>query len=133
MQKSILVGSYFFDTFTYLAKSNLIFKNQYVRKLISLGYNYRNEFLCIRIILSNWQKIMFSNDYNWTRTQSHLVHIRTLNHLAKLAKWLSCVLSTYLHNAFDSIFLSCHVRVSHSIVAWMSKNSLVEAGAKSEV
>ena len=129
MQKSILVDSYFFDTFTYLAKSNLIFKNQYVRKLISLGYNYRNEFLCIRIILSNWQKITFSNDCNWTRTQSHLVHIRTLNHLAKLAKWLSCVLSTYLYGAFDCMFLSCHVRVfrvnPHSIVAWISRNSLL--------
>ena len=34
------------------------------------------------------------------------------------------------------MFLSCHVRVfrvnPHSIVAWMSKNSLLEAGAKSE-
>ena len=33
---------------------------------------------------------------NWTRTQKHLVRKRTLNHLVKLAKWLSCVLSTYL-------------------------------------
>ena len=35
------------------------------------------------------------------------------------------------------MFLSCHVRVfrvnPHSIVAWMSRNSLLEAGAKSEV
>ena len=34
------------------------------------------------------------------------------------------------------MFLSCHVRVfivnPHSIVAWMSRNSLLEAGAKSE-
>ena len=32
------------------------------------------------------------NDCNWTRTHNHLVHKRTLNHLAKLAslaKWLS--------------------------------------------
>ena len=28
-------------------------------------------------------------DCNWTRTHNHLVHKRTLNHLAKLAKWLS--------------------------------------------
>ena len=26
------------------------------------------------------------NDCNWTRTHNHLVHKRTLNHLAKLAK-----------------------------------------------
>ena len=29
------------------------------------------------------------SDSNWTRTHSHLVHKRTLNHLAKLAKWLT--------------------------------------------
>ena len=51
------------------------------------------------------------SDCNWTRTQNHLVLKRTLNHLAKLAKWSSCVLSTYLYGAFDCIFLSCHVRV----------------------
>ena len=28
------------------------------------------------------------SDFNWTRTHNHLVHKRTLNHLAKLAKWL---------------------------------------------
>ena len=49
---------------------------------------------------------------NWTRTHNHLVHKRTLNHLAKLAKRLSCVVSTYLYGAFDCMFLSCHVRVS---------------------
>ena len=31
---------------------------------------------------------------------------------AKLAKWLSCVLSTNLYGAFDCMFLSCYVRVS---------------------
>ena len=51
------------------------------------------------------------SDCNWTRTQNHLVIKRTLNHLAKLAKWLSCVLSTYLYGAFDCMFLPCHVRV----------------------
>ena len=49
------------------------------------------------------------SDCNWTRTHNHLVHKRTLNHLAKLAKWLSCVVSLYLYGAFDCIFLSCHV------------------------
>ena len=29
------------------------------------------------------------SDCNWTRTQNHLVHKQTLNHLARLAKWLS--------------------------------------------
>ena len=55
------------------------------------------------------------SDLNWIRTYNHLVHKRTLNHLAKLAKWLSCVVSTYLYGAFDCMFLSCHVRVSEWI------------------
>ena len=54
------------------------------------------------------------SDGNWTRTQNHLVRERTLNHLAKLTKWLSCVLITYLYGAFGCI-LSCHVRVSEWI------------------
>ena len=37
---------------------------------------------------------------NWIRTQNRLVCKQTLNHLAKPAKWLSCVLTV----------CSCHVR-----------------------
>ena len=41
-----------------------------------------------------------------TRTHNnHLVRKRTLNRLAKLAKWLSCVVSTYLYGALDGMFL----------------------------
>ena len=61
------------------------------------------------------RKIWSLSDCNWTRTQDHLVCKWTLNHLAKLAKWLSCVLSTYLYCALDCMFLSCHVRVSEWI------------------
>ena len=50
------------------------------------------------------------NDCNWTRTQNHLVRKRILDHLAKLVKWLSCVLCAYLNGAFDCLFVcSCHV------------------------
>ena len=51
------------------------------------------------------------SDCNGTRTNNHLVRKRTINHLAKLAKWLSCAVSTYLYGAFDCMLLSCHVRV----------------------
>ena len=34
------------------------------------------------------------SDSNGIRTHNHLVRKRTLNHLAKLEKWLSCVVST---------------------------------------
>ena len=52
-------------------------------------------------------KIWSSKDCKWTPTLNHLVRKRTLNHLAKLVKSLSCVLSTYLNGAFDCMFLSC--------------------------
>ena len=54
----------------------------------------------------------FLSDCNGTQTHNHLVRKRTLKHLAKLTKWLSWVVSTYLYCAFDCMFLSCHVRVS---------------------
>ena len=60
-------------------------------------------------------KIWSLSDCNWTRTHNHLVHKWTLSHLAKLAKWLSCFVSTYLYGAFDCMFLSCHVCVSEWI------------------
>ena len=52
------------------------------------------------------------SDSNGIRTHNHLVRKRTLNHLAKLAKWLSCLVSTYLYGAFDCMLLSCHVRMT---------------------
>ena len=54
----------------------------------------------------NRREIWDLSDCNWTRTHDHLVHKPTLNRLAKLAKWLSCVVSAYLHGAFGCMFLS---------------------------
>ena len=65
--------------------------------------------------MQNLMVVSILSDCNWTRTQKHLVLKRTLNHLAKLAKWFNCVLSTYLYGGFDCMFLSCHVRVSEWI------------------
>ena len=70
----------------------------------------------ISIFAYFWNSISRSlSDYSWTRTHSHLVHKRTLNHLAKSVKWLSCVVGTFLYGAFDCIFLSCYLGVSE----WM--------------
>ena len=67
------------------------------------------------------------SECNGIRTHNYLVCKWILNHLAKPAKWLSCVVSTYRFGAFDCMFLTCHVRVNlHSTVAWMSRNSLLE-------
>ena len=40
---------------------------------------------------------------------THLVPKRTHNHLAKLAKCLSCVVSTNLYGVFGCVFLPCHI------------------------
>ena len=58
---------------------------------------------------------MLLNDRNGIRTHNHLVRKRSLIHLAKLAKWLICVVSTYLYGEFEFTLLSCHVRVLESI------------------
>ena len=42
------------------------------------------------------------SDCNWNWTQNHLIRNRTLKDLAKLAKWLSCVL-TVLNKNYNSL------------------------------
>ena len=46
--------------------------------------------LNVKVLLTqNRSQIWRLSDCNWTRTQNHLVLKQTLNHLAKLTKWLS--------------------------------------------
>ena len=72
--------------------------------------------LNVKELLARSRRYIWSlSEFNGIRTHNHLVRKRTLNHLAKLAKWLSCVVSTCLHGAFDCMLLSCHVRVSNWI------------------
>ena len=58
--------------------------------------------------------IICISDSNRIWAHNHLVHKRTLEHLPRLAKWLSCVVS-YLHGAFNYMLLSCQVSVSEWI------------------
>ena len=44
------------------------------------------------------------SDSNEIRIHNHLVRKPTLNHLAKLVKWVSCVVSTYLYGALGIQF-----------------------------
>ena len=73
-------------------------------------YTFQSEFTLYRclnvkeLLGRSRHEIWRLSDCNWTRTQNHLVLKWTLSHLAILAKWLSCVLSTYLYSAFDSTF-----------------------------
>ena len=59
----------------------------------------------------------FLSDCNETWTHNHLVRKRTLNHLAKLAKWLSSVVNTYLYGAFDCMFY-------HALGTFQSESTL---------
>ena len=65
-------------------------------------------------------KIWSLSDSNWTWTHNHLVCKRTLNHLAKLVKWLSCVVSTYLFGAFDCMFLTDCIFFTNQVVVGLS-------------
>ena len=55
------------------------------------------------------------SDSNEILTHNHLVCKQTPNHSAKLAKWLSCVVSAYLYSAFDCMLLSCHVQIKCTV------------------
>ena len=50
------------------------------------------------LIAPNRSNIWNLGGYNGIRTHNHLVHKWTLNHLARLAKWLSCVVRAYLYS-----------------------------------
>ena len=81
-------------------------------------YAFQSEstlYICLnvkKLLARNKRNIWSLSDWNRTWTHNHLVCKWTLNYLAKLAKWLRCVVSTYLYGAFDCMLLSCHVRIS---------------------
>ena len=82
---------------------NLTLKAFYTRIMLltvcscHLTYEFQSEFIldsCLNVkelLARSSREIWRLSDCNWTRTQNHLVLKRTLNHLAKLAKWLSYV------------------------------------------
>ena len=75
-------------------------------------------YICLNVkefLSQNRRDIWSLSDCKATRAQNRRVSKQTLNQLVKMIIWLSCILSTYKYGAFDSIFLSCHVRVSEWI------------------
>ena len=63
------------------------------------------------LFLNCYHYVVFLSDRNGIWTHNHLVLKQTLDHLAKLAKWLGYVVSTYLYGAFDGMLLLCHMQV----------------------
>ena len=56
------------------------------RNRFTLKFSNDEEDEATNYILFSKNKGYYKSDCNWTRTHNHLVHKRTLNHLAKLAK-----------------------------------------------
>ena len=81
-------------------------------------YTFHSEstlYSCLNVkelLARNRRNIGSLSDCNGTLIHNHLDRKRTLDHLAQLAKWLSCFVSTYLCGAFDCMFLSCHACIS---------------------
>ena len=81
--------------------------------LINVTYAFQGEstlYSCLNVkelLDRNRRDTWRLSDCKGTQTHRHLVRKRTLNHSAKLAIWLSCVVSTCLNGAFNCVFLSC--------------------------
>ena len=81
--------------------------------LLSCPYAFQTEstlYICVNFkqhLSRKRPEIWSSSDWNRTRTHDHLIRKWTLNHLVELTKWLNWVVTTYLHVAFDCMFLSC--------------------------
>ena len=84
-----------------------------------------HSIVCLNIkglLTQSTHNIWSFRDKNEIRTHNHLDRKRTLNHLTKLSKWLSCVVSIYLYVAFDCMLLSCHLRISEEFTLYSCLN-----------
>ena len=67
------------------------------------------------------------NDTSRAWIHNHIVHKPKLKHLAKPAKWLSCVVSTYQYLSIDCMLSSCCARVSEWIYTlWFAQISTLK-------
>ena len=87
-----------------ILKSQSHYNRGIVKKVYRICFFYYSNFLptkkCTQQLTLNINNI---------KTETNCNGIQTLKHLAKLANWLTCVVSTYLYIAFYCMFLSCHV------------------------
>ena len=92
---------------------------------------------CQKVLAQNRRDIWILIDRNGTSSRNHLVRKQALNHLPKLAKWLSCVVTTYLYGIiWLYVFIMSRTRFrvnAESIFAWMSNNSFHKTGGISEL
>ena len=86
-----------------------------------LEWNYICNCVNVKAPCSKHTHSLKMSECSVTWTQSKLVCKRKLNHLTKLVKWLSCVVSTYLY--FALILCFCHVTYG---LEWIYTPSLLE-------
>ena len=106
-------------------------------------YAFQREFtLYIRLdakelLAQNRRDIWSLSDCKETRTHNQLFRKRTLNHLVKLTRWLSWVVSTISVRCiwlYLLIVSRTHFRPSPEFIfAWMLRNSLLQTVAISEI
>ena len=88
--------------------------------LILYSHNTRKSKTVItgHLVISAWASVLKSvfkykhsslSESNGIRTNNHLVCKRTFNRLAKLAEWLSCVVSSYLYGDLYGEFVSIYL------------------------
>ena len=102
-------------------------RDKFLSSVISLSQQPLNYCVLVSILYIS------VGDCKGTWTHNYLVRKRIFNQTGQLIE-LCC--ESHLYDAIDCMFLSCHVRISkwiHTIVAWISKNSLLETGAISEI
>ena len=90
--------------FLFLVTQSLVVAFQPCMEWIPIEKKTKKLLNVQKLLAGNRRNISSLSDCNVTRTHNHWVHKQTLNDLAKLAKWLSCVVSTYLYGAFEFVF-----------------------------
>ena len=96
-----------------------------------------HSIVCLNVkelLARNRSHIWSLSDSNEIWTHNHLVRKGTLDHIAKVAKWLSCVVSTYLDGAFD--FICFWLYASHwyhniSVYKFNHKKTIIDQRKKS--
>ena len=90
--------------------------------LIMLPTNESTLYIYLNVkelLAQNRHHIWSLNECKRTRTHNHLVRKRTLNYLAQLTKWLSCVVSTYCTRHL----ILCSYHVTYTFQSESSENS----------
>ena len=106
----LCVNTYLYGTFDCMLLSCHVRVSEWIWNTHSIVCLTINKLLC-----RSRRNIWSLSDSNKIETHDYLVRKRTRNYLAKLTKWLSCVVRTELSSGYDCMLLSYHRQVSEWI------------------